>query len=905
MKVRKVILIVLMLTAVLMQGGVKAASAVTAPNSDVNWYWHLRNSNSAGSANLEFPYGRTHNLPIVGDWNGDGSDTVGVFRSETRTWYLRNSNTSGYADWEFPYGRPGYVPVVGDWNGDGVDTVGVFYSAGRIWYLRNSNTSGNANLEFAYGGPGYTPIVGDWNGDGVDTVGVFHNESKTWYLKNSNTSGNADLEFQYGQPGDIPVVGDWNGDGIDTVGVFRSTNRTWYLKNSNTGGTADQTFQYGRSSDTPVVGDWNKDGVDTVGIVRAGTASTDLITNLQVSSGKPYTIGNCGLGSRYYIDRDYTITGFTKSSYDGLTCIKSSNEDDDDSSSNLIEFDLNVPARIYIYWDSRAGEAGRPGWMEGLYPINGKKVYVTDGDMGYFNVLSCDSTPGHIVLGGPHSDGGSGSKSMYVVAVRPIDDGERLCSAPGQSSTPYHATTNFRASVENGTTTIWLQVCGRGAYHRFRSKITEPYAEILGDWTKGSVNGCSPEYRAVIQSVPGEQFRFYSTVMDHPLSETSFLQQAQVDSCTVLSPGYIECKSGYVPPSPPPPISPPSEKILPVRYVDQVFVEKHYDGFWNYCGPASLAMFLHYQSKIEEDVFIDRSPTITIAKKVLSSYPTGGTVWVLSEALLEEEGFDAHVSQDPSFDDLKDSIDRGYPVVMGWSKSTGGHQVLVVGYRDPNTVIIHDPMGGKLWGSYPDPQRNDVPWQSDGFNTPRSKGRNIEYEYDSEITGNHWLKILGDNSSVGNSVAIITSEGGTLSGDRIRVAVPANTQYAQTLSSPSVVLTYTSRTLATHTHANLGIPVRLFELSGAMETDGTAVTQLDRDFTITLESASIDYWDSSGSIVPNIELAYWDEAGRIWVTLPSTLDLNNHTISVQTDHLSDFILYAKVYRQLYLPMMLR
>lgn len=901
MKLYKSVLFALIFAAILVQNGAGSASVITVPNSNINWYWHLRNSNTVGSADLEFPYGRTHNRPITGDWNGDGTDTVGVFRSETRTWYLRNSNTSGNADWEFPYGGPGYTPVVGDWDGDGIETVGVFYSAERIWYLRNSNTSGNADLEFAYGGPGYTPIVGDWNGDGIDTVGVFHNESKTWYLKNNNASGNADLEFQYGRPGDIPVVGDWNGDGIDTVGVFRSTNRTWYLKNSNEGGEADKSFQYGRSSDTPVVGDWNKDGVDTVGIVRAGSASNDLITNLQVSSGKPYAIGNCGLGGRYYIDRDYTITGFTKSSYDDLTCIKTSNEDEEDNSDNLIEFDLNAPARIYIYWDNRAGESGRPGWMEGLYPMNGKKVYVSDDDMGYFNILSCDSTPGHITLGGPYSDGGSGSESMYVVAVKPIENGERLCSATGQSSTPYHANTNLRASVENGTTTIWLQVCGRGAYYRFRSEIIEPYAKVLGDWTKDTLNGCSPEYRAVIQATPGKQFRFYSTVMDQPLSDADFLQQARVDTCTVISPGYIECGSGSTPPSPPE----PSEMILPVRYVDQVFAEQYLppDGYWHYCGPSSLAMFLHFQGQIKEDVFEDRQPTVDIAKNVLID---GLAYWGLEADLLENNGFDVSVSEYPSFDDLKKSIRRGHPVVMGWSHA-GGHQVLVIGYRDPNIVIIHDPMGGKLWGSYPDSKRNDVPWESDndGFDDPRAKGRNIEYEYGSEITGYHWLKVLGQNPAVGNAVAIITPEGGTITGDRVSIGVPASQQQTQIRNSVSVVVTYTSQSRSAQVYPRLGIPIKYFELSGTIEAAGDIVTQLDRQFTITLESASIDYWGAADSVTPNIRLAYWDEPNQTWVTLPSVLDLENHALSAQTDRFTDFVLYVSNDHRLYLPFVLR
>ncbi|MEO3748986.1 hypothetical protein ABGB05_36780, partial [Plantactinospora sp. B5E13] len=36
---------------------------------------------------------RTEDIPISGDWNGDGTDTVGVFRPSNSTWYLRDTNS--------------------------------------------------------------------------------------------------------------------------------------------------------------------------------------------------------------------------------------------------------------------------------------------------------------------------------------------------------------------------------------------------------------------------------------------------------------------------------------------------------------------------------------------------------------------------------------------------------------------------------------------------------------------------------------------------------------------------------------------------------------------------------------------------------------------------------------------
>jgi hypothetical protein len=176
-------------------------------------------------------------------------------------WYLRNSNTGGLGEVGFGYGDPGDIPIMGDWNGDGVKTPGVV--RGNWWFLC-STTNGTPDIAFQYGDPGDIPIVGDWNGDGTDTPGVVR--GNWWFLRNSNTSGFADIAFQYGDVGDKPIVGDWNGDGTDTPGIVRGN--WWFLRNSNTGGVGEIGFQYGDPADVPLAGDWNGDGIDTPGIAR-------------------------------------------------------------------------------------------------------------------------------------------------------------------------------------------------------------------------------------------------------------------------------------------------------------------------------------------------------------------------------------------------------------------------------------------------------------------------------------------------------------------------------------------------------------------------------------------------------------------------------------------------------------
>ena len=58
----------------------------------------------------------------------------------------------------FAFGTPGSsYPVAGDWDGNGTDTVGV--KTGTTWTLRNSNTPGPAEITFDFGGPNDLPLT--------------------------------------------------------------------------------------------------------------------------------------------------------------------------------------------------------------------------------------------------------------------------------------------------------------------------------------------------------------------------------------------------------------------------------------------------------------------------------------------------------------------------------------------------------------------------------------------------------------------------------------------------------------------------------------------------------------------------------------------------------------------------
>ncbi|MEX2447269.1 MAG: M23 family metallopeptidase, partial [Solirubrobacterales bacterium] len=67
-------------------------------------------------------------------------DSTGWYDPGPHGWHLRNSLSPGPSDYIFPRGSklPGQIPVVGDWNGDGRDSTGWYDPGPHGWHLRNS-----------------------------------------------------------------------------------------------------------------------------------------------------------------------------------------------------------------------------------------------------------------------------------------------------------------------------------------------------------------------------------------------------------------------------------------------------------------------------------------------------------------------------------------------------------------------------------------------------------------------------------------------------------------------------------------------------------------------------------------------------------------------------------------------
>jgi hypothetical protein len=238
-----------------------------------NGRWHIR---IPGQADRTFWYGDPADVPIFGDWDGDGIDTPGAYRQGPGGGfaYLTNSlpanGAVGVADFNFYFGAFSDEVLVGDWDGDGTDTLGV-NRRGHM-FLTDTNGSGGApvptDYDFLFGVAGDRAFGGDADGNGRDSVFLYRAQgigAGFVYYTNQTPAGpgvvaTTAANFFFGIASDKFVSGDWDGNGVDTAGIFRGSDTTVYLSNTNTSGGApaptDGSFVWGAAAWTPVSGVW-------------------------------------------------------------------------------------------------------------------------------------------------------------------------------------------------------------------------------------------------------------------------------------------------------------------------------------------------------------------------------------------------------------------------------------------------------------------------------------------------------------------------------------------------------------------------------------------------------------------------------------------------------------------------
>ncbi len=127
---------------------------------------------------------------------------------------------SDVIDHVFQYGQEGDLALVGDWNGDGVSSIGV-YRRGRFVLDTNGNGRIDGADRMVHLGATGRPIVGDFDGDGRDEIGLY--QDGIWRIDSDHNGRLAanDRVIELGDSASLPVVGDFDGDGADEPGLYR------------------------------------------------------------------------------------------------------------------------------------------------------------------------------------------------------------------------------------------------------------------------------------------------------------------------------------------------------------------------------------------------------------------------------------------------------------------------------------------------------------------------------------------------------------------------------------------------------------------------------------------------------------------------------------------------------------
>lgn len=146
------------------------AYSYTSPGYFSNGIWTLEN---AEGDSYQVHFGQNGDLPLTGDWDGNGLTDLALFRNENL--WLLDIDRDGNPDFEFKMVKPTpkSMPVVGDWDGNGIDSPGWYAPEEQAWYLFNAFGDLKPNWPLInFGVDDSIPLIGDWDGDGRDTPGV-------------------------------------------------------------------------------------------------------------------------------------------------------------------------------------------------------------------------------------------------------------------------------------------------------------------------------------------------------------------------------------------------------------------------------------------------------------------------------------------------------------------------------------------------------------------------------------------------------------------------------------------------------------------------------------------------------------------------------------------------------------
>lgn len=182
----------------------------------------------------------------TGIWGGAAYPVLTVFRPSDGTWYFRKADDSTGS---VQFGTRGDIPLPGDYDGNGTADVCVLRPTDYLWYC-----SAPA-FTVQWGDNGDIPVPADYDNAGVTDIAVFRetnwngNAEGTWFIYHQHNMTTEAIKW--GTYGDVPVPADYDYDNIADLAVYRPSNNTWYIRKSSDPGNP-WIVTWGTEGDVPM-----------------------------------------------------------------------------------------------------------------------------------------------------------------------------------------------------------------------------------------------------------------------------------------------------------------------------------------------------------------------------------------------------------------------------------------------------------------------------------------------------------------------------------------------------------------------------------------------------------------------------------------------------------------------------
>jgi len=213
-------------------------------------------------------FGQSGDIPAPGDFDGDGSTDIAVFRTASGLWAVKNL-TRAY------FGQDGDIPVPGDYTGDGTVDAAIFRPASGLWAVRGGSrqyfgAQGDIPVPFypdgryypkeiavfrpasgLWAAPGQTRVYFRADGDqpvrGSYGAGAYNPAPAVFRPAAGLWAVRQVTRVYFGRDGDQPVPGNYTGFLPDEIGIFRPSSGLWAVRGEN-------RIYFGAEGDIPVSG---------------------------------------------------------------------------------------------------------------------------------------------------------------------------------------------------------------------------------------------------------------------------------------------------------------------------------------------------------------------------------------------------------------------------------------------------------------------------------------------------------------------------------------------------------------------------------------------------------------------------------------------------------------------------